>query len=171
MIKHFGLNHKSRTTAIVLLGAILMLLASASAVLATQVTFIKEHHPPSTFQLLGADAYQPGTTVSFHLHLNVSSSSPPGANLDITNLNVTDILPAGLTYVAGSQLSSPAGAAFNIVGQNLHWNWSSTVLSSGGAAPLPGMPATILYTASVSFNVTIDPSSRIVAMSFCEPRS
>lgn len=59
-----------------------------------------------------------GQTVTYTLHVTVADGP-------VTNLIVTDPLPAGQTYVDGSQTSSPSAAAFSSTGGTLKWTYSS----------------------------------------------
>jgi fimbrial isopeptide formation D2 family protein len=93
-------------------------LASISATLpnasATSVTFTKSHSPNGNVNV--------GATVSYTITLSVQSE---------TNvLSITDTLPAGLTYVSGSETHNPA-ASFGIVGQVLTWNFGAGPFASG----------------------------------------
>ena len=124
---------------------------------ATSVVYIKIHTNPSTFTDPSAsyDGYTPGTNIRYHIYLNVTTAS--GSVVAITNLTTTDTLPAGLTYVSGSQLSDPAAVSFSAVGQVLVWNWTSTVLNT--VVNPPEVPAGVFYEATVEFNATVDYST------------
>lgn len=134
---------------------LIVLISSIASVHATSVVYIKEHHTPSTFKDPSTfyDGYTPGTSLRYHIYLNVTLSSG-GPVVAITNLTMTDTLPAGLTYVSGSQLSDPAAVSFSALGQVLFWNWSSTVVNT--VVNPPELPANVLYEATVEFNATVD---------------
>jgi uncharacterized repeat protein (TIGR01451 family) len=132
-----------------------VLISSVACDPATSVAYIKTHRTPSTFlDPTGFyDGYTPGTNIRFHIYLNVTLNFG-GPVVAITNLTITDTLPAGLTYVSGSQLSAPAAVSFSVVGQVLVWNWSNTVLNT--VINPPEVPAGVLYEATVEFNATVD---------------
>jgi len=139
-----------------LIGVILIvLMSSISSVHATSVVYIKTHHTPSFFKDTSGlyDGYTPGTNIRFHIYLNVTISMG-GPVVAITNLTITDTLPAGLTYVSGSQLSAPAAVSFSALGQVLVWNWSSNVLNT--VVNPPELPANVRYQATAEFNATVD---------------
>jgi len=133
----------------------MVLMFSIASVHATSVVYIKTHHTPSTFKDPSSfyDGYTPGTSIRYHIYLNVTLSSG-GPVVAITNLTMTDTLPTGLTYVSGSQISDPAAVSFSALGQVLFWNWSSNVLNT--VVNPPELPAGTLYEAAVEFNATVD---------------
>lgn len=145
---------KLRVSALIVV-VLIVLISSISCVHATSVVYIKTHHTPSTFKDHSGfyDGYTPGTSIRFHIYLNVTLSQG-GPVVAITNLTMTDTLPAGLIYVPGSQLSDPAAVSFSALGQILFWNWSSTVLNT--VVNPPELPAGVLYQATVEFNSTVD---------------
>jgi uncharacterized repeat protein (TIGR01451 family) len=134
---------------------VFVVLTSLIAVVhATSVVYMKMHDTPSTFMDPSAtyDGYTPGANIGYHIYLNVTASTG-GAVVAITNLTMTDTLPAGLTYVSGSQLSDPAAVSFSAVGQVLFWNWSTTVLST---VVNPPESDGLLYQATVEYNATVN---------------
>ena len=133
----------------------MVLISLIAGVHATSVVYIKMHDTPSTFKDPSGfyDGYTNGANIRYHIYLNVTLSSG-GPVVAITNLTMTDTLPAGLTYVSGSQVSDPAAVSFSAVGQVLVWNWSSTVLNT--VVNPPEVPAGVLYQATVELNATVD---------------
>jgi uncharacterized repeat protein (TIGR01451 family)/fimbrial isopeptide formation D2 family protein len=75
-----------------------------------------------------------GQTVTFTILASVAEGP-------VTNAVITDVLPAGQTYVAGSQTSNPA-ATFSQSGQTLTWTYPS--LNNGDPA------------VTITYQVTID---------------
>ena len=140
-----------------ILAVFLVLTYSIAVVHATSVVFFKMHNTPSTFQDPSQtyDGYTNGANIRYHIYLNVTAS-PGGKVVAITNVTFTDTLPAGLTYVSGSQISDPSAVSFSIAGQVLLWNWSSTNLST--VVNPPEVPPGVLYQATVEFNATVDSS-------------
>ena len=76
-----------------------------------------------------------GQTVTFTILVEVAEGP-------VTNAVVTDVLPAGQTYVDGSQSSNPAETSFQVNGQTLTWTYAS--LSDGDPA------------VTITYDVTID---------------
>jgi len=112
------------------------LLAASTAPIAnaTFVSLNKQHSPTGNFN--------PGQQIRFTITLEVRDI-PGGSSLAIRHLNITDILPAGLSYVSGSESHTPT-ASFAQTGQQLFWDFgSATVLSS-------------LPQAQITFNVTVN---------------
>jgi len=137
------------------LGTLIISVSSIVAANPTAAVFIKIHHAPaSTFKdpTNTYDGYTPGTNIRYHLYLNVTTTLG-GPDVAITNLTITDTLPAGETYVSGSQLSDPAAVSFSVVGQVLTWNWSSNVLNT--FVTPPEVPAGQRYVATVEYNATV----------------
>jgi hypothetical protein len=111
----------------------LAVISSIPTALATEVQFKKSHLPLAT-------KFHAGDTINFILGLRVLDVV--GAPLSIKNLNITDDLPTGLTYVVGTETSTPL-ASFTQTGQKLFWDF--------GSGPFATDPQ-----ATVSFNVTVD---------------
>ena len=80
---------------------------------------------------------EPGQTVSYGITVSVTDGP-------VTDAVVTDSLPVGQTYVAGSQSSTPAAASFTVSpdGRTLTWTYDS--LDTG------------LLAASISYDAKID---------------
>ena len=118
--------------------SIIAFASSVPIINATEVTLIKEHSPISLVKDPSEtyDAYRPEANVMFRVHLNVSVA--------IKNLNFTDTLPEGMTYVLGSETTTPASSFTNFGNQTLFWDF--------GPGPFP----TSIEQAFVQFNVTID---------------
>jgi uncharacterized repeat protein (TIGR01451 family) len=144
-----------RRSAISIAVVLAFLIAPIVSVQATSVVYIKTHHTPSAFKDPSGfyDGYTPGTSIRFHIYLNVTTSFG-GSVVAITNLTMADTLPVGLTYVPGSQITDPAAVSFSAVGQVLVWNWSSNVLNT--VVNPPELPADVLYEATAEFNATVD---------------
>jgi len=151
------------------LGTLIALIALIGSVHATNVLNIKEHHPtPSAFTDPSGtyDGYIPGTMITFHIHLNVTASTAGNPPLSISNFNITDNLPnlAGsgplyMTYVSGSQNSnsSAGAAAFTDFGNGtLFWDFGAGPFTTPVEAPPPFSTTTNLYTASITFNATVN---------------
>jgi uncharacterized repeat protein (TIGR01451 family) len=139
------------------LGTLFISVSSIVSANPGSVVFIKTHYAPtSTFMdpTNTYDGYTPGTNIRYHLYLNVTTTGVSAAA--ITNLTMTDTLPAGENYVSGSQLSDPAAVSFSIIGQVLTWNWSSTVLNT--VVNPPETPAGQRYEATVEYNATVSSS-------------
>ncbi|HML02929.1 MAG TPA: hypothetical protein VK487_06105, partial [Candidatus Bathyarchaeia archaeon] len=132
-----------------------MLLSSIANVHAANVTFFKIDNARSTFMDPSQtyNGYTPGTNIRYLIFLNVTTK-PGGSVVKITNLTITDTLPAGLTYVSGSQLSDPSAVSFSVIGQELIWNWSTTQLST--VVNPPNVPANTRYEATAEINATVD---------------
>ena len=62
----------------------------------------------------------------------------------VTNAVVTDTLPAGQTYVAGSQASTPAATSFTVSADGRTLTWTYATLNNGDPA------------ATITYDVTID---------------
>jgi hypothetical protein len=140
---------------VIFLGTLFISVSSIVGANPGAVVFIKTHYAPtSQFKDPTAtyDGYTPGTNIRYHLYLNVTTTLG-GSVVAITNLTITDTLPAGETYVSGSQLSDPAAVSFSAVGQVLTWNWSSTVLNT--VVNPPETPAGQRYEATVEYNATV----------------
>jgi uncharacterized repeat protein (TIGR01451 family) len=88
--------------------------------------------PPISFAVSAAPPVQPGDVVSFRITLADPLATP------VLALQLTDSLPSGLTYVAGS-LSASGGTASESAGTI---SWSGTLRS--------GKPITIAFQAQVS---------------------
>jgi len=158
---------KHALVSLLFLGTLIVVLASVGNVHATEVTLIKEHHPVSTFtDPSGTIAgYLIGQTVTFHIHLNVTTSTAPFPWLSISNLTITDDIPnvfgggpLYMTYVSGSQASSSASgaAAFTDFGNgSLLWNFGPGPFTTGVLAPPPFNVAGEYYLASITFNAII----------------
>ena len=141
---------------ILILAVFFLLMSSIGGVHAASIIYTKMHDTPSTFTdpTASYDGYTTGANIRYLIFLNVTLSS--GSVVAITNLTTTDTLPAGLTYVSGSQLSDPPAVSFSAVGQVLTWNWSSTTLST--VVNPPNVAAGVFYEATVELNATIDSS-------------
>jgi hypothetical protein len=159
---------KQALISLILLGTIMVVFASIGGVQATTVTLINEHHPASSFKDPSDtyDGYLIGQTVTWHIHLNVTTSKAPFPWLSITNLTITDTLPnldqspsvLYMTYVRESQDSSSVtgAAAFTDFGNGtLFWNFGTGPFTTGVLAPPPLSNLDEHYTASVTFNTTI----------------
>jgi uncharacterized repeat protein (TIGR01451 family) len=114
--------------------ALMTIALTASPANATYATMNKQHTP-------GAVNFNVGNTVTFTVTLN-TLTDVGGSAVALRDLSIQDDIPAGLTYVVGSQSSTPA-ASFTAVGQKLTWNF--------GAGPFTTAPQ-----ATVSFSVTVD---------------
>jgi hypothetical protein len=155
---------KHALVSLMFLGTLMVLLASVGNVNATTTELVKEHHPSSTMRdpTGTIDAYFIGQTITFHIHLNVTSSTAPFPWLSISNLTIIDILPnlggggpLYMTYVSGSQASSSAAgaAAFTDFGNGtLRWNFGAGPFTTGVTAPPPFGTAGEYWTASITFN-------------------
>jgi uncharacterized repeat protein (TIGR01451 family) len=131
------LKHKCTTIGTISFLALTMILAILSAaptVNATYVSLNKQHTPQTNLNQ--------GDTITFTITLNVLNE-PSGSAIAIRHLNMTDILPAGLTYVVGSETHTPI-ATFTKTGQQLFWDFGVTTVH------------TTTPQAVVSFNVTVD---------------
>ena len=130
-------NRHTKIAIIAILVLTIALVAMSSTVNATSVNFVKTHSPVQT-------SFDVGNTITFTATLTVTDV-PGGSPISITHLIITDTLPAGLTYVVGSQSSNPA-SSFSIVGNVLTWDFgTATVLST---AP----QATVTFQATVDQN-------------------
>ncbi len=146
------LNRRSGVTHLALYATLIALLAFAfMGVPAANATFVslgKMHTPsPSPWGMDPTNTYDKfhrGDTVTFDIELNVLTVQG-GPALSIRNLNFTDVLPAGLTYVANSQTSNPAAVSFTYdpVTRTLVWIFG------------PG-PFTTAPQATASFEATVD---------------
>jgi uncharacterized repeat protein (TIGR01451 family) len=139
-----------KSTKAILFATLLILLASLALVSATVVLLIKEHHPtPSAFKDPSNlyDGYLPGDTITFHGHLNVTNTVQDPTLISIKDLNFTDQLPAGLTYVPGSATSLPAAIFTDFGGGMLFWDF--------GPGPFATLQADF-YQASIEFQATVD---------------
>ncbi len=79
----------------------------------------------------------PGQVVTYTIAVQVVEGP-------VTNPVVTDTLPAGQTYVSGSQSSSPAASSFSVSGDGRTLTWTFASLPTGNPA------------ATVSYQVAID---------------
>ena len=79
---------------------------------------------------------EPKQTVSYGIKVSVTDGP-------VTDAVVTDTLPVGQTYVAGSQSSTPAAASFAVSADGRTLTWTYASLSGAEAA-------------SISYDVTID---------------
>jgi uncharacterized repeat protein (TIGR01451 family) len=136
---NYNFGHKRLKISTMALLALTIALVSlalvASPANATYVSLYKQHTPLQTY-------FNPGDTITFTVTLNVLDV-PGGSAIAIRHLNITDTLPAGLTYVPGSETHTPT-ATFTPSGQTLFWDFGvSTVHSTSPQA-------------IVSFNVTVD---------------
>ena len=122
------------TISFLALTMVLTILSTAPTVSATYVSLNKQHTPDRDFNQ--------SETIRFTITLNVLDV-PGGSPIAIRHLNITDIIPGGLTYVAGSETHTPT-ATFTKVGQQLFWDF--------GAATVH----TTTPQAVVSFSVTVD---------------
>ncbi len=102
---------------------------------ATFVEMSKTHDPHQPI-------YHPGDNFKFLISLSVYDEQG-GSALSIKDMSITDNLPDGLTYVAGSQVCSPACSFTDFLNGTLKWDF--------GAGPFTTTPQ-----ATVSFNVTVD---------------
>jgi len=106
--------------------ALIALVSTASTVNANFESLQKQHSPTGV-------SFNQGDTVTYTVTLNVLDA-PGGSAISIYHLNITDVVPAGLTYVAGSSTSTPA-ATFTQTGQQLFWDFGvATVLSTAPQA-------------------------------------
>lgn len=159
---------KHVSVSMIFIGMLIAVLASVGTVNATTTRLVKEHHPPSTLKDPSNtfDAYFFGQTVTFHIHLNVTTSTAPFPWLSISNLTISDTLPNLLsggplymTYVPGSQgSSSAAGAgAFTDFGNGtLSWNFGAGPFNTGVLAPPPFATSGEYWDASVTFDATVN---------------
>jgi uncharacterized repeat protein (TIGR01451 family) len=115
----------STISLLVLTIALITLGSTVSNANATFVSLNKQHSPLTNFNQ--------GDTITFTITLNVLDV-PGGAPIAIRHLNLTDIIPAGLTYVSGSETHTPT-ATFTPSGQTLFWDFGvSTVHSTSPQA-------------------------------------
>jgi uncharacterized repeat protein (TIGR01451 family)/fimbrial isopeptide formation D2 family protein len=82
-----------------------------------------------------------GQTVTFTIHGSVSDGP-------VTNGTITDTLPVGETYVAGSQSSTPAADSFTVSADGRTLTWSYDSLANGDPA------------VTVTYDVTIDAAAQ-----------
>jgi hypothetical protein len=131
------LKHKCITIGAISFLALTMVLAILSTtptVNATYVSLNKQHTPNTNFNQTD--------TIMFTITLNVLNE-PSGSAIAIRHLNITDIIPAGLTYVMGSETHTPT-ATFTKTGQRLFWDFGVATVH------------TTTPQAVVSFNVTVN---------------
>jgi fimbrial isopeptide formation D2 family protein len=115
----------STISLLVLMISLIALGSTVSNANATFVSLNKQHAPLTNFNQ--------GDTITFTITLNVLDN-PNGTAIAIRHLNITDIIPAGLTYVGGSETHTPT-ATFTPSGQTLFWDFGvSTVHSTSPQA-------------------------------------
>lgn len=122
------------TISLLALTMVLAILSTAPTVNATYVSLNKQHTPDRDFNQ--------SETIRFTITLNVLDV-PGGSPIAIRHLNITDIIPGGLTYVVGSETHTPT-ATFTKTGQQLFWNFGVATVH------------TTIPQAVVSFSVTVD---------------
>jgi uncharacterized repeat protein (TIGR01451 family) len=109
-----------KMTLLALVIGLLSISATLPIASATSVTFNKQS---------AGSIFTVGQEITFTASIDVKTDVG-GSQVPITNLNITDTLPDGLTYVAGSQTSNPVAASFTAVGQVLTWRWTSSLSGS-----------------------------------------
>ncbi len=114
-------NNQKVISTIALLALMICLIASIPAASATYVAFNKQHTPGGTLLV--------GESKTFTITLDVKTDVG-GSQIPLTTVSLVDTLPLGLTYVVGSQTSTPAAASFNAVGKVLTWTWAGTLSGS-----------------------------------------
>ncbi len=130
------LVNTNRILSVALLLSFLTVFALAPFASATYVALNKQHSPMTDFTV--------GDQITFTITLDVKTNVG-GSQVPITNLNITDTLPAGLSYYPGSASSTPS-ASFSAVGQVLTWSF--------GAGSLSGAPqATVTFVATANGDV------------------
>jgi uncharacterized repeat protein (TIGR01451 family) len=121
---------------LVLTIALIALVSTASTANATFESMSKQH-TGSTFNV--------GDTITFTIILKVLDVEG-GSPIAIKDVTINDTLPAGLTY-AGTQSTTPPGAAFSQPGGMLLWTF--------GAGPFSGNPQVVVtFTATVGSGYT-----------------
>ena len=124
----------------IILTLILMTIAALSfLILHTGATFVEMEKTHVPHQL----TYHRGENILFNITLTVFELNG-GPIISISDLNITDILPDGLSYLPGSQLSDPAATFTDYGNGTLQWIFG------------PGPFDAVAPHANICFNVTID---------------
>ena len=145
----------SKKNFVVILSILVILLNTPTVSMATDLVQIKEHHPPGLFldPTNVYDGYTIGDTLTFHLHLNLTARGVgPNANdiVSIRSLNITDVLPIGLSYVLLSETTTlPIPYTFTQMGQNLVWEFDHAEIDSVQSDG---------WQVGISFDAVINPS-------------
>lgn len=99
---------------------------------------------------------EPVETVSYGIAVSVAEGP-------VTNVIVTDTLPAGQTYVAGSQTSTPVAVSFSISPDGRTLTWTYATLPTGAPA------VSIAYSATIDSDAPADPLTNDAQVCVAEP--
>ena len=99
---------------------------------------------------------EPNQTVSYGIKVSVTDGP-------VTHAVVTDTLPVGQTYVAGSQSSTPAATSFAVSADGRTLTWTYASLASGADA------ASIGYDVTIDAGASTEPQTNLAQVCVAEP--